>query len=109
MKNTSASSLTWFAAILLFIGLLIMSPAGSFFAYVLAALFTLAPAIFGTKKIRIFAIILLLVSIFLAVNKYPEFKSESDKYTRRGKISQLNPGHSLINVTFNSGGQSDVS
>jgi len=90
MKNASASSLTWFAGILLFIGLLIMSPSGSFFAYVLAALFAVAPAIFGTKKIRIFAIILLLVSIFLAVNKYPQFKSESDKYSKYGKISQIN-------------------
>jgi len=93
IKNTSANALTWFAAILIFIGMLLMSPAGSFLVYVLAALFAMAPVIFGTKKIRIFAIILLLVSIFLAVNKYPEFKSESDKYSRRGKISQINPGY----------------
>lgn len=104
MKNTSASALTWFAVMLLFLGLLIMSPTGSFFVYILAAIFVVPPAIFGTKKIRIFAIILLLVSIFLAVNKYPEFKSESDKYSRRGKISQLNPGHYHINIFFYSGG-----
>jgi len=104
MKNISASALTWFAAILLFIGLLIMSPSGSFLVYVLAALFALAPAIFGTKKIRIFAIVLLLVSISLAVNKYPEFKSESDKYSKHGKINQINPGHSHINLFFYSGG-----
>ncbi len=104
MKNTSASALNWLAAILLFLGLLLMSPAGSFFIYILAALFALAPAIFGTKKIRIAAIILLLAAIFLAANKYPEFKSESDKYSRRGKISQINSGHSKIYLTFNSGG-----
>jgi membrane protein implicated in regulation of membrane protease activity len=108
MKNTSANALTWFAAILLFLGLLLMSPSGSFFIYVLAALFALAPAIFGTKKIRIFAIGLLLASIFLAVNKYPEFKSESDKYSRRGKISQINPGHSYRNLTSYSGGYNYV-
>ena len=100
MKNNSASALTWFAAIIIFIGLLMLSPSGSFGVYILAALFASAPAIFGAKKIRIAAIILLLASIFLAVNKYPEFQSERDKYSRRGKISQINPGHSLINITF---------
>jgi len=109
MKNTSAIALTWFAAILLFLGFMLMSSSGSFFVYVLAALFVVVPAIFGTKKIRIFAIVLLLTAIFLAMNKYPEFKSESDKYSRRGKISQINPDHFHRNLTFYSGGQSGVS
>jgi membrane protein implicated in regulation of membrane protease activity len=108
MKNTSARAITWFAAILLFLGLLLMSPSGSFFVYVLATFVALPPAIFGTKKIRIFAIILLLTAIFLAVNKYPEFKSESDKYSRRGKISQINPGHFHRNLTSYSGGYNYV-
>lgn len=89
MKNTSASALTWFAAILLFIGLLLMSPSGSFFVYIMAALFVVAPALLGTKNIRIAAIILLLASIFLVVFTYPKFKNENILFMNRGHINSL--------------------
>lgn len=89
MKNSSASALTWFAAILLFIGLLILSPSGSFLVFILAALFAAAPAIFGTKKMRIAAITLLIASILLAAGKYPEFQNERSVIEKRGKIKQL--------------------
>lgn len=75
-KNSSASALNWFAAILLGLGLLMMSPSGSFLVFVLAALFAAAPAIFGTKRIRIAALILLLAAIILAASQYPEFQNE---------------------------------
>ncbi|MCG2709665.1 MAG: hypothetical protein Q8N12_00555 [Thermodesulfovibrionales bacterium] len=53
MKKESANALAWFAAILLLVGLLIMSPSGAFALFVLAALFAALPAIFGSKKTRI--------------------------------------------------------
>ena len=101
IKNSSASALTWFTAILLGIGLLMMSPAGSFAVFVLAALFGAAPALFGTKKIRIAAIILLLAAIILAASQYPEFQNERDAVRKRSKISQMksisSPGYSYGN------------
>ena len=89
MKNRSASALTWFAAILLCVGLLMMSPAGSFAVFILAALFAAAPAISGIKKIRIAAIILLLASIILAASQYPEFQNERERISKRTKTSRM--------------------
>jgi membrane protein implicated in regulation of membrane protease activity len=87
IKNSSASALTWLSAILLFVGLLMMSPSGSLAVFVLAALFAVTPAVFGRNKIRIIAVILLLVSILLAVNQYPEFQNERERISKRTKIS----------------------
>lgn len=89
MKPESARALTWFAAILLFVGLLIMSPSGAFFLFVLAVLFAAVPAIFGSKKARIIAVILLLVSILFAVSRYPEFRSEQERFSSRAKNTSL--------------------
>jgi membrane protein implicated in regulation of membrane protease activity len=101
MKNSTASALTWFAAILLGLGLLMMSPSGSFLVFILAALFAAAPATFGTKKMRIAAIILLIASIILAVIQYAEFKNEHYRIKKHNKIIQTKetgaPGHSYRN------------
>jgi membrane protein implicated in regulation of membrane protease activity len=101
MKKSSTSALTWLAAILLFIGLLILSPSGSFLVFILAALFAAAPAIFGTKKMRIAAIILLIASIFLAASQYSEFKNEHYRTEKRNKTIQSKetcaPGYSCRN------------
>jgi 4-amino-4-deoxy-L-arabinose transferase-like glycosyltransferase len=91
MKNSTASALTWLAAILLGVGLLMMSPAGSFLAFILAALSAVAPALFSTKKIRIVAVILLIVALLLAAGKYPELQSERNTIRKRGKISRVKP------------------
>lgn len=89
MKKESADALAWFAAVLLFVGLLIMSPSGAFALFALAALFAAFPAIFGSKKTRIVAAILLLISVLLAVSRYPEFRSEQDRFRSRAKNSSL--------------------
>jgi hypothetical protein len=91
IKNNSASAFTCLAAILLFIGLLIMSPSGSFLVFILAAFFAAAPAFFGIKKIRVAAIILLITSILLTAAKYPEFQNEHDIIRKRSKIIQMKP------------------
>lgn len=68
-----------------------MSPTGSFAVFVLAALFAVAPALFGKKKVRIIAIIFLLAAIILAANQYPEFQKERARFSKRGKITQTQP------------------
>ena len=85
MKKESANALALFAAILLLAGWLVMSPSGAFALFVLAALFAAFPAIFSQKKTRIVAAVLLLVSILFAVSKYPEFRSEQERFRSRAK------------------------
>jgi hypothetical protein len=62
------------------------------------ALFAAFPAIFGTKKMRIAAIILLAASIILAVSQYSEFNNERYRIEKRRKIKQIketsDPGYS---------------
>ncbi|MDP3259792.1 MAG: hypothetical protein AAB273_02185 [Nitrospirota bacterium] len=89
MKKESANALAWFAAILLLAGWLVMSPSGAFALFVLAALFAAVPAIFGQKKTRIVAAVLLLVSILFAASKYPEFRSEQEQFRSRAKNTSL--------------------
>jgi len=91
VKNSSASALTWLSAILIVVGLLMMSPSGSLAVFVLAALFAVTPAVFGRNKIRILAVILLLASILLAVSQYPEFQNERERIAKRTKISRMKP------------------
>lgn len=79
MKPESARALTWFAAILMVVGWLVMSPGGAFFFFVLSALFAVAPAIFGATKIRLTALALLIMAIFFAVDRYPGFKNEQER------------------------------
>ena len=101
IKNSSASALTLFTAILLGIGLLMMSPTGSFAVFVLAALFAAAPALFGKKKARLIAIILLLAAIILAANQYPEFQKERARFSKRSKITQTKPPGYSYNKSTN--------
>ncbi len=87
MKNSTASTLIWLTVILLVLGLLIMSPSGSFFVFVLAALAALAPIFSGSKKIRIAAVLLLSASILLASVKYPEFRKEQKRIEKQSRIN----------------------
>ena len=68
-----------------------LSPTGSFAVFVLAALFAAAPVLFGKKKVRIIAIILLLAAIILAASQYPEFQKERARFSKRSKITQTQP------------------
>ena len=73
------------AALILLVGLMVMSPSAAFLAFCLAALLSAIPAIFGTGKTRIVAAILLLCSAGLAANSYPDFKKEQEQYRQRTK------------------------
>lgn len=88
MKNSTASTFIWLTVILIILGLLIMSPSGSFLAFVLAALSAIIPVFTGTKKIRIMAVILILTAILLASVKFPEFQKEQK--TIHGKALKVN-------------------
>jgi hypothetical protein len=64
--EVGSGALTWFAAILIITGGMIMSPSGAFFLFLVAALFVVFPAIFGTGRIRVVVAVLLLAAISFA-------------------------------------------
>lgn len=89
MQPASARALTGLAALTLLGGFLVMSPSGAFLAFCLAAVLAAFPAIFGAGKIRLFAVALLLGAAALAVNRYPDFHREQERY-RHPKPTALN-------------------
>lgn len=83
IEPASARALTASAGLVLLGGFLVPSPSGAFFAFCLAALLTAFPVIFGTGKPRVIAAVLLLSSSLLAAGKYPDFKSEQERYRKQ--------------------------
>lgn len=79
----TTKTFVWAASIIFLLGMMIMSPTGSFFLYSVAALFAVIPTIFGAKKTRIVAVVILAVSIALLVATYPKFSAEMTKYRER--------------------------
>ena len=85
MKAESARALVWAAAILIMLGLVIMSPAGAFALFALAAISAAIPAAFGSKLPRIIAAVLLITSLALAATFYSAFDREREAYAQRAK------------------------
>ncbi len=85
INDSSAKTLNWVTAILLVIGLMMMSPMGSFAVFVLAAVVAAMPAVFSAGKIRIIAVILLTLTVLLAAGKYPDFQMEYRLYRSMAK------------------------
>lgn len=79
LPSASARALAAFSAIVLFLGFLVPSPAGAFCAFALAGLLALVPAIFGTGRNRLAALIALL-ALGLATAKHPDFKGDQQRY-----------------------------
>ena len=83
MNPKSARTFVWAAIISIILGIMIITPAGSVFLYLIAVLFAAIPAIFGAKKTRIAAIVILAVSIALLVVTYPIYDAHMTKYRER--------------------------
>ena len=91
MKPASAKALTWFAAALLIAAVMVMSPSGAFFLSAAAALIALFPSVFSQGKMRLVAAALLLVSLGLVLEKYPDFKHDQAAYRRHDDSSPQPP------------------
>ena len=85
MNPTSARALNGLAVLLLIVGWMIISPAGSFFAFLAAAMSALFPAIFGRERARLVAAGLLLAALSSATIKFPEFRQEQVRYQKHLK------------------------
>lgn len=85
MNPKSANALFWTSVILVILGLSLSSPSATFALLVLAAICSLIPSLFASKRPRIFSAILLLAAVALAVNCYPAFKQDQDAYAKQVK------------------------
>ncbi len=85
MNPKSANALSWTAAILVILGLSLTSPSGTFALLILAAICAAVPAIFASKRPRVFSIVLLLAAVALTANFYPAFKRDQDTYAKQVK------------------------
>jgi hypothetical protein len=97
MQPGSARALVIMAIVVLVAAFLVPSPAGAFCAFCLAGLLTAFPAIFARGLFRAFAAALLVSSALLAVGKYPDFKSEQDRYRQRTKSAPATSIHAADN------------
>ena len=76
LSDQSAGALLGFAAILIVVGLVVISPGGRFAASALAGLFALVPLVFGSNRRRILAGVILGVSVLIGVPAYSEHQEE---------------------------------
>ncbi len=83
MNPKTAKTFVWASVISLLLGMVVMSPAGGFFLYTLAALAALIPAIFGGGRLRIAGAVIVAVSLTLLAVTYPKFDAEMTKYKQR--------------------------
>lgn len=80
MNPASARALSVLAALLLIVGWMVISPAGSLSAFLVAVLLVLAPVIAGPGRIRLLAVVLFLAALGSAAIKFPEFRQEQGRY-----------------------------
>jgi membrane protein implicated in regulation of membrane protease activity len=80
LDPASSRALTWLAALLWLTGLLLGSPGGAFFAFLVAAVLAAVPTLFGSGKMRVVAAVILLIAAGFAAGHYAGFKSEQERY-----------------------------
>lgn len=87
ISPVSGRALNWLAGLIVIAGILVGSPSGAFLAFSVGGVLTLFSTAFGVGRTRVVAAVLLVLSVFLAVGKYPEFKREQEQYRARTKAT----------------------
>ena len=85
MVAQSAIALAGFSAILVLVGLLVLSPSAAFLIMILAAVLAVVPVAVGARTTRVVAALLLIAATVLAVTFYPEFRTEQRRVTARAQ------------------------
>ncbi|MCF8179330.1 MAG: hypothetical protein K9J74_12540 [Sulfuritalea sp.] len=89
LPETSVNALTWLALLFLVPGVLIESPGGRFIFTALAGLIALIPLLFGNPKRRMFAAVVMAISLLMGVVSFPEFSKDQDAYRERVRQKSL--------------------
>jgi hypothetical protein len=88
MTSQSGRSLGWASLLLLVLGGMIGSPEAGLAAAALAALCAIAPALSGSRGLRIAGVVLLLASAGLAASRFTAARRGMDAYRARAERSQ---------------------
>jgi membrane protein implicated in regulation of membrane protease activity len=93
LNDVTAKSMIWLAIIILFVGMMIASPAGRFFSTIVAMMVALVPLLFNRSKKRIIAGVIVAAAAFFAYATFGEFKKDQDRYKERARqaSSRLHP------------------
>ena len=84
-KYSSARAFVWFSAILIFAGMMVMSPSGAFALFALAAIFAAVPLLFGAGRSRIIAFTLFILAGVLVIDNYHQYKDELNRLSRASR------------------------
>jgi hypothetical protein len=95
LNDVTAKSMLWLAIIILFVGMMVASPAGRFFSTMVAMLVALVPLLFNRSKKRIIAGIIVVTAALLAYGTFGDFQKDQDRYKERVRrtSSHLHPAH----------------
>ena len=85
IKDSTAQTLTWLAAIILFTGLMIPAPAGRLFSAIIAGLAIFPPLCFGNPRRRILAGVIALFITLLAYAVFAEYQQDAKQYRQSMK------------------------
>jgi uncharacterized membrane protein YccC len=91
VSDQSAKALAGLAVIFLVPGVLIESPTGRFFCVLLAAIIALIPLVLGSTKRRVYAGVVLAISLLIGVATYPDFQTDYDTYVERARQKGKSP------------------
>jgi membrane protein implicated in regulation of membrane protease activity len=80
MNERSVRALLWSSGIVMLVGGMVMSPSASLLAFGLAAVLALLAVVFGRRKLRLVAVVLMLVSLLLVVQEYPKANQDFSSY-----------------------------
>jgi len=83
MNPKTPRALVQFSAILVVLGIAVMDPLAGLSLMVLAGIFTIISIVFGSKRVRVIAIILLAIIISFALWKAPEARQHLKRYRER--------------------------
>jgi membrane protein implicated in regulation of membrane protease activity len=85
MHASVASVLVWLAAVLVVLGVAVISPQATFFFLVLATLCAAASVLFAAGRTRAFAGIVAVLSLALSLASYPACERARDRWAERGR------------------------
>jgi purine-cytosine permease-like protein len=97
MNPKTPRTLVQFSAIVVVLGIAVMDPLAGLALMVLAGILSIISIIFGTKKVRVIAIILVVIVISFSIWKFPEARQHLQRYRERAPAT--GKGASSLSLT----------
>ena len=88
MDPKTPRALAQFSAIILVLGIAVMDPLAGILLMVLAGILSVISLIFGSRNVRLIAIILLAIVISFGIWKFPEARQHLKRYRERAPATE---------------------